>query len=201
MIFTSPVILHASSFLHYFILYWIKLRNKIKYVKNIFTRNLFWEGNFNILILHAKEKKNTRLQNLRPWNYFQNLNFLNMENAKRRMPLAYASNNWLDRKISSNDSLRVYYKFWEGETNTVKDWSTIWIGCCAIVNSALLTLRLNHSRQIQRPTFLRKSPADRSSSCIGPCPERTFHVRIFYRCAIFYIFHSNERSHDPSRLK
>lgn len=41
-----------------------------------------------------------------------------MQNA---ISLAYASNNWIDQKISLGDSLRVHYKFWEGEMNTVKD--------------------------------------------------------------------------------
>jgi len=45
----------------------------------------------------------------------------------------------------------VFYQFWKGKTSMVKDWYVIWIGCCAIVNSALLTSRLNHSRQIQQP--------------------------------------------------
>lgn len=56
--------------------------------------------------------------------------------------------------------------------NTVKDWSTIWIGCCTIVNSALLTLRLNHSRQIQRSASFPKKVADGSSSRIESRPPK-----------------------------
>lgn len=112
---------------------------------------------------------------------------------------AYASNNWIDREISFDDALRIHYKFWKGEMNMAKDWSTIWIGCCTIVNSALLTLRLNHSRQIQRSVrFSEKSLAHRSSGHIGPRSETcaSFHTEdillVLDILSVFYIFRGNK---------